>query len=272
MGQGVSRRPVAFRVDGVRLAGLWIEPERAAPGALPLVFLHEGLGSIAQWTSRGRDVPAEIAAATGCPALVYERQGFGASDPLDRPRADDYLYDEAWRVMPQVLDQAGIGRCIPIGHSDGGSIALMFAARHPERVAALVSEAAHVIVEDITLVGIRAARDQYAPPDSRLRAALARYHGDKTEATFSGWADVWLRPGFAAMDMCPHLAGLTAPLLALQGADDEYGSPRQLELIAAHVGGPVETWLVPDCGHAPHFQAHDAVVPRIVDFVRRAVG
>ena len=167
-----------------------------------------------------------------------------------------------------MLDVAGIDRAVLIGHSDGGTIALLFAARFPDRTAAVVSEAAHIIVEDVTLAGIRTAKQAYEAPDSRLAAALRRHHGDRSDAVFSAWADAWLSPDFAGFDM-GELPGITAPVLAIQGEGDEYGTPRQLELIAGGVAGPVETWLVPDCAHVPHHQAADRVLPRIADFVRQ---
>ena len=271
----LSRRRFDLTVDGYRLCAEWLEPEAGTTlDSVPLIFLHEGLGSIAQWTGRVHgadtvDVPARVVAETGCPALVYERVGFGGSDPLIGQRSIRYLYDEAWIVLPKVLDAVGVPRCLPIGHSDGGTIALLFAARFPERTVALVSEAAHVIVEEVTLHGIRAARDAYHAPESRLREALARFHGDKTEGTFSGWADVWLIPEFATFDMRDQLPSVVCPSLVLQGADDEYGTPAQVEAIAAGVSGPCEPWIVPECRHVPHFQAGQVVLPRIIDFVRR---
>ncbi len=266
----VERRPLELAAGDVRLNALWLEPEAPLAGASPLVFLHEGLGSIAQWTARGIDAPARLVAATGRPALVYERQGYGHSEPLTAPRHPRYLFDEAWGALPRVLDAAGIDRAVPIGHSDGGSIALLFAGRYPERVERLVGEAAHVIVEEITLAGIRAAKAAFEVPDSRLKAALRRHHGARTEAVFAAWAEAWLAPDFAQFDIRDQLPGVTAPLLAIQGDGDEYGTPRQLELIAEGVAGPVETWLVPDCAHVPHHQAADRVLPRIAAFVGQA--
>lgn len=266
----LERRPLDIRVGDVRLNALWIAPAAVEPAAVPLIFLHEGLGSIPQWTARGIDAPARLVAATGRPALVFERQGYGRSDPLTAPRHPGYLYDEAWEALPRVLDAAGIGRAVLVGHSDGGSIALLFAARFPDRTDRLVSEAAHVIVEDVTLAGIRDARRAYGAPQSRLKAALQRHHGDGTDAVFSAWADAWLSPDFRDFDMGDQLAAITAPALAIQGDGDEYGTPRQLELIAEGVAGPVETWLVPDCAHVPHHQAADRVLPRIAEFIGSA--
>lgn len=262
---------MGLTVGGHGLYAEWLEPaDGPVPGAPPLVFLHEGLGSVAQWTDRrGLDVPATLVAATGSPALVYDRLGFGRSDPLPGPRRPDYLYDEAWQTLPAVLDQAGIDRALPVGHSDGATIALLFAARFPDRAAALVGEAAHVFVEDVTLDGIRDASRRYRASNGTLKAALTRYHGTKTDATFAGWADVWLEPEFRAFDMVDRLAAIACPVFALQGDGDEYGSPAQLTAIRDGVSGPVETWLVPRCRHVPHFQAADRVLPRIAAFVRR---
>lgn len=267
-GSGIDRHTLTLAVGGAMLNALWLEPEGCASDALPLVFLHEGLGSITQWTGRGIDAPARLAVATGRRALVYDRQGYGGSDPLCLPRHPQYLHDEAWTVLPEVLDAAGIDRAVLIGHSDGASISLLFAARYPDRTVGVVSEAAHIIVEEVTLAGIRTARQAFEAPDSRLAVALRRHHGDRADAVFAAWADAWLSPDFSAFDMRDDLAAITAPVLAIQGESDEYGTPRQLDLIAEGVAGPVETWLVPDCAHVPHHQAADRVLPRIAEFVR----
>lgn len=261
-----QRRSLTLTVDGHRLAAEWVEPPDAADRE-PVVMLHEGLGSIAQWVRRDVDIPAQLAAATGRPVFLHDRLGFGGSDSLPRQRTPRYLYEEAWEVLPRVLDAAGIEKAALVGHSDGASIALLFAARFSERVTALVSEAAHSFIEDLTLAGIVEARAAFHAPDGKLRRALARFHGDKIDATFSGWADVWLKPDFAAFDMRDDLKRIVCPVLAIQGEGDVYGTPRQLDAIAEAVAGPVETWLVEDCRHIPHFQAADRVLPRIVNFL-----
>jgi pimeloyl-ACP methyl ester carboxylesterase len=253
------------RVDGHNLYWQRLDPPGGA-GRLPILLLHEGLGSVAQWTRRGVDVAARLAAATGHPVLAHDRLGFGRSDPLPGPRGTDYLYKEGRETLPRVLDALGIGRAGLVGHSDGGSIALIFAAAHPGRAAWVVTEAAHVIVEAETLAGIAIAHAAFHAPDSRLRAVLARYHGDKTDFTFANWAELWPTPGFRSFDMRGALPSIRCPVLALQGAEDEYGTPAQLDAIKAGVSGPCETWLVPDCRHAPHFEATERVLPRIVDF------
>ena len=268
--QGAAPAPVAgfdLHLPVGRLFACRVTPEDHDPAAAPLVFLHEGLGSITQWSGRGFDIPRLLAERTGRAALIFDRLGFGRAAPLPRDRSPDYLYREGEAVLPQVLDATGIDRAVLIGHSDGGTIALLAAAAHPARVVAVVTEAAHVIVEDVTLAGIRDARAAYHVRNSRLRNALIRHHGDKTDLMFRNWSDVWLRPDFAAFDMTGRLPAVAAPVLAIQGERDEYGTPRQLDLIAAGVSGPCETWLVPECRHVPHFQQTEAVLDRITAFV-----
>lgn len=254
-----------IRIDGHSLYWLRLDPPAGA-GRLPLLLLHDGLGSVSQWTRRGIDVAARLAVATGRPALAYDRLGFGRSDPLPGPRDEHYLYDEGREVLPRLLDALGIDRAGLVGHSDGGSIALLFAAAYPDRAAWVVSEAAHVIVEDQTLAGIRAAHDAFHAPDSKLRAVLARHHGDKIDVTFANWAELWPTPGFRSFDMRDALPSIRCPVLAIQGVEDEYGTSAQLDAIRAGVSGPCETWLVPDCRHAPHFEAADRVLSRIGNF------
>lgn len=265
----VQRRSVDLDIAGNRLYGEWVEPVdgRDRTSRTPLIFLHEGLGSARQWVSKSMDVPAALAAATGRRAFVYDRLGFGRSPGLNGQRQPGYLYDEALETLPAVLEAIGVGRCIPVGHSDGATIALILAARRPEMVAGLVIEAPHVVVEERTLDGIRAAKATFDDPEGRLRPALERYHGAKTATTFSGWADVWLTPEFSRFSMLDDLPAILAPLLVIQGVDDEYGTPRQLDLIAGGVSGPLSTRLIPGCRHIPHFQAFETVTPLMAGFI-----
>ncbi len=263
----VEREPLDLQIGPHRLGAEWVRPAGAAAGKAPIVFLHEGLGSIAQWTGRAPDgelidFPARLAQATGRDAFLYDRLGFGRSDPLPADRQPDYLYREAWDTLPEVLNAAGIARAILFGHSDGASIALLFAARYPDRTEAVISEAAHVFIEEVTLEGIRQARAAYDAPDSKLKAAMARYHGDKADTTFRNWADVWLDPAFASFDMTAELPFVRCPALAIQGERDKYGTEAQLDAIAQGVSRSVKTWPVPDCGHVPHLQAHKRVLPK----------
>ncbi|NJN48281.1 MAG: alpha/beta hydrolase, partial [Candidatus Competibacteraceae bacterium] len=183
----MQRQRFDFQAAGRRLHAEYLQPSPKQLGPT-LVFLHEGLGSIAQW----KTFPVRLCNACGFPGLVYERWGFGNAEPLSRPRQTDYLHQEA-QILPEVLERCGVRESpVLIGHSDGGSIALLFAAAHPDRVRAVITEAAHVFVEDVTLAGIRAAKAMYRTTD--LRDRLARYHGDKVDSTFRGWCDTWLRP------------------------------------------------------------------------------
>ncbi len=255
-------------MPGVTVAGhrLDCRPLIAAPADAPtLVFLHEGLGCQEQW----RALPDRMASALGWGGLVYSRRGYGQSDPRPRPWPLTFLDDEARVALPALLDACGLGQVCLYGHSDGGTIALAFAAACPTRVLAVVTEAAHVMVEDVTIAGLHAVRARFAT--SGLREALARYHGGRADEVFEGWSETWLNPAFRAWDLRPALAGVTCPVLAMQGADDEYGTPAQLEAIAAHVAGPVETWLIDGCGHAPHRERPDDVFARAMAFYRRVV-
>lgn len=227
-----------------------------------LVFLHEGLGSIPQW----RDFPEALVARTGLPALVYDRRGHGGSNPPDAPRSARYLHREALEVLPEVLDRCGVEDAILVGHSDGGSIALLYASAHPQRVRGAITEAAHVFVEEETLAGIRAAGEVWR--STQLPAKLARYHGAKTHALFHAWHDTWLAPEFRDWNIEDCLPGIRCPLLVIQGRDDEYATQAQLEAIARQVSGPVETLMVPHCGHIPHHQAREPVLEAMTRFVR----
>jgi pimeloyl-ACP methyl ester carboxylesterase len=227
-----------------------------------IVFLHEGLGSIAQW----KHFPDTLARAAGCNALVYERLGHGGSDPLLGRRQADFMEHEAAEVLPQVLDSFGVEKTILFGHSDGGSIALLFAARYPERCMGVITEAAHAFVEDISLAGVRAAVARFDSSDMEKRLRL--YHGDNTERMFRGWADIWLSPEFRDWTIPPETLGaIQAPVLAMQGADDEYGSAEQLARIEAGIGEAARTVLIPDCAHEPHVQARETVMEEALNFI-----
>ncbi|MQX36092.1 alpha/beta fold hydrolase [Roseospira navarrensis] len=263
----VPHQDRAVIVDGVRLPVRLLTPPGPAPDAPRLVFLHEGLGSIGLW----RDYPAALCAATGLPGVVYERQGHGGADPLTAwPRPVGYLEHEAEHVLPRVLDALGVARFVLVGHSDGGSIALLHAALRPAGLLGTITEAAHVLVEPITLAGIRAARQAFVQGD--LRAKLARWHGRNTDGVFWGWNATWLTPPFPDWTMTDRLPAIRAPVLAIQGEGDEYGSPDQVARICAGAGGPARPLMVPDCGHVPHHQARDAVLAAMTEAIRDWTG
>jgi pimeloyl-ACP methyl ester carboxylesterase len=228
-------------------------------GAEPaLVFLHEGLGSVALW----REFPAALAAATGRRALLYDRAGHGNSPLPDRPRTPRFMHEEALDVLPALLARHGIERPILVGHSDGGSIALIHAARHP--VTGLVLLAPHVFVEDLSVHSIEEARETFATTD--LRERMARYHRDP-EATFRLWNDIWLAPEFRDWNIEDMLEDIACPVLAIQGEHDQYGTLAQIDAIEAGVGGPF-TRAVLDARHAPHLEAPEATLRAAADFIR----
>lgn len=263
MSTHVKRQPIDFVAAGHRLYAERLLPPQASAGPT-LVFLHEGLGSIGQW----RDFPAQLCALTHLPGLVYERWGFGHSDPLTSPRPSDYLQQEAEHSLPEVMAACGVTEpAILFGHSDGASIALLFAAADPQQTLAVISEAGHVFVEEICLTGIREVRTIYE--QGNLRKNLHRYHGENTDAMFWGWCDTWLRPDFRHWNIEARLPLIACPTLLIQGADDEFATRAQLDAIAAGVAGPKEVLWVPDCAHVPHHQARETILTAASTFIER---
>jgi pimeloyl-ACP methyl ester carboxylesterase len=247
-------------VAGHRLECLRIAGSDTAP---TLVFLHEGLGSAAMW----KDFPEQVARATGCPALVYSRPGYGRSSPAALPRTPAYMHIEALDVLPALLDRIGIDEPLLIGHSDGASIALLHAASGSRPVRALAALAPHVFVEDVSVASIAKARRIYETTD--LRAKLGRYHAD-VDAAFYGWNDIWLAPVFRNWNIEDCLPTVRCPLLLIQGCDDEYGTSAQLDSIEHRVGGKVVRLELPDCAHSPHRDQPRATLAAIADFVATA--
>jgi pimeloyl-ACP methyl ester carboxylesterase len=243
-----------------RAAGHSLECEWIEGGEPTLVFLHEGLGSIRQW----RDFPARLARASGCRALLYNRYGYGDSDVLAEPRVGvRFMHDEALLALPELLAGLGIQTPVLVGHSDGASIALIHAgAGHPVRGLALL--APHVFVEDICVRSIEQARRTFETGD--LRERLGKYHRDPAR-TFHLWNDVWLDPAFRRWNIEEYLPGVRAPVLAIQGEDDEYGTMAQLDAIARQVQGPCELLKLARCGHSPQRDQPEATLAALVRFV-----
>jgi pimeloyl-ACP methyl ester carboxylesterase len=222
------------------------------------VFLHEALGSVAQW----KGFPFELCRASGCDGIVYDRVGHGRSTPMRKPRDLHFYQEEAEVYLQGLLRELNVRRPLLFGHSDGATLALKFAACFPEIPVGVVSEAAHVIIEDITRAGIDAARGQYAATD--LRVKLSRYHAEKTDAVFSAWAESWLDPSLADWTMVDDLKNIRCPVLIIQGEDDHYGSRRQVDLIAEHVQGPAGILWLHGTGHDPHLQSREIVIGETV--------
>lgn len=232
----------------------------------PLVFLHEGLGSVAMWQSRQGFWPQTVCQATGRAGVVYSRQGYGQSQAIVDVRganrlSADYMHRQAWDVLPELLQALGIEQPVLVGHSDGGTIALLYAARHP--TSACVVMAPHVMVEDVSITAIQAAREAFVQDD--LRQRLSRFHAD-VDCAFWQWCDAWLSDGFRRFDIRALCQDIACPVLALQGEQDAYGTLRQIEDIRpAH--GRIERHPIANCGHAPHRDQPEVVLENITRFL-----
>ncbi|RJF74683.1 alpha/beta fold hydrolase [Rhodopseudomonas palustris] len=235
-----------------------------SPAEAPtLVLLHEGLGSVGLWG----DFPDRLAAATGAGVFVYSRAGYGASSPAQLPRKVDYMHREALDVLPRVLEAIGFRRGLLVGHSDGASIAAIYAGGVPDhRVRGVTLIAPHFVVEDISVQSIAEIKTAYETTE--LRTKLAKWHKDVDNA-FRGWNDAWLDPAFRNWDITDHLAYIRVPVQIVQGADDQYGTLRQIEIAEAECYCPVETVILPSTGHAPHREATEATVKAVAEFANR---
>jgi pimeloyl-ACP methyl ester carboxylesterase len=223
----------------------------------PVVLLHEGLGSVGLW----RDFPGRVQAATGARVIAFSRHGHGRSSPPPKPRTPAFFFEEAREVLPEVLSELGIESPVLVGHSDGATIALLHAAEHD--VKAVVAMAPHVFVEDVCLAGITQIRADFE--SGELRARMARHHDDP-DAAFWGWAGVWLDPDFRDWDVTGAVGSITAPLLLIQGREDEYGTLAQLDRIEGASRVPVQR-LVVSAGHSPHLDQPAEVVSAIASFL-----
>ena len=260
---GPNGREGRLPLDGGEIEYRLIEGDPALPAA---VFLHEGLGSAALW----RDFPDRVAAQTGAGALVYSRLGYGGSSlPAGGAFPLDYMHVEAERRLPAILAALDIERPLLVGHSDGGSIALIHAGAFPDAVAGLVVMAPHVFVEECSVRAIAEARRAF--DCGGLDKRLARWHRDAT-GTFDAWNCAWLDPRFRDWNIEAYLPAVTAPLLAFQGEADPYGTRAQTDRIAAQVSGPSEVVLLPECGHAPWREAEETVLPAVTAFAARLAG
>ena len=250
-----------WRGRAVRVELAWIAPEKSA--APLLVFLHEGLGSVAMW----KDFPQALCAAVGCRGLVYSRPGYGRSTPRasDEIWDVDFMHRQAHEVLPALLKALTIDEPVWLfGHSDGGSIALLYAARFPQRVAGAIVLAPHIMVEDLSVQSIEAARTAYLETD--LRARLSAYHDDPDSA-FWGWNRIWLAPQFRSWSIEQEIESIACPLLALQGTRDEYGTMKQIEGIAQAVAH-AELIELPACGHSPQRDQPEQLIAAATRFMQ----
>ena len=249
-------------VAGCRLE--YVEHPAHRPGLPAILMLHEGLGCVAMW----RHFPERVAAVTGCRVIVWSRAGYGHSQPYAEARTPRYMHREALEGLPALLAEIGVERPLLFGHSDGASIALIFAGAFPEAPLGVIVMAPHEFVEEITLAGISAAREAWTASD--LPRKLGRYHAD-TARVFAEWNETWLSPAFRDWNIEEYLPAIRCPVLAIQGEDDEYATMRQIEVIGERVAGATLLKL-PACGHSPHRDQPAAVLGAVDGFVRQLRG
>jgi pimeloyl-ACP methyl ester carboxylesterase len=248
-------------VDGKRLETLRYPPSGRET---TIVMLHEGLGSVSMW----KDFPERIAEATGSGVLVYSRYRHGGSERLAEKRGVDFMQHEAEVVLPELLERCEIRAPILLGHSDGGSICILYAATAARKPKALVLEAPHVFVEDLSVSSIAKMRATYQTTD--LPKKLARHH-DHVDETFWGWNDIWLDPQFRSWNIEEYLDDIACPFFVIQGEDDEYGTLAQVEAIKSRVPG-TEALVLQKCGHSPHRDQPEMTLAAITKFVQRVNG
>lgn len=255
--------PVPNRERDIVIECQWIAPEKTDKDLI--VFLHEGLGSVSMW----KNWPAEVCAAADCRGLVFSRYGYGLSTPHpnDEKRPVSYLHAQAADALPALFQALGLEHERPVlfGHSDGGSIALLYAAMFPERTKAIAVAAPHIFVEDITIRGIQQAREIYLATD--LPQKLARYHQD-VDSVFWAWNDVWLDPAFRGWNIESYIGKIQCPVLAIQGENDEYGTLEQIRGIK-RLASQTELCILPGCGHSPHRDQPDVVISALAEFIVR---
>jgi pimeloyl-ACP methyl ester carboxylesterase len=250
-----------LELEPMRLEYRMIGPR---PDAAPtIVMLHEGLGSVGLWG----EFPDRIAEATGAGVFVYSRSSYGKSNPGPMPRSTRFMHEEACDVLPRVLDAIGFQRGILLGHSDGGSIAAIYAGSvQDHRVRGLVLEAPHFFVEEVGLAEIRRARDAFTA--GTFREKLMRWHADVDRA-FRSWSEPWLNPEFPKWDITEELAYIRVPILIVQGDQDQYGTLRQLAVAQEECFCPVETAVLPGIRHVPHREAPELTLTTMADFINR---
>jgi pimeloyl-ACP methyl ester carboxylesterase len=249
-------------VEALEVGGARLECRRW-PGREPgLVLLHEGLGCVSMW----RDFPERLQAASGNAVFAWSRRGYGGSSPAPAPWPVGYMHDEARHWLPQVLQATGFDEMVLVGHSDGASIAAIYAGEQPgPGLRGLVLMAPHFFVEDVSVASIARARVAYET--GQLKSRLERHHGANVDGAFRGWNRVWLDPAFRGWDIQAVLPDIHLPTLVIQGADDEYGTLAQVEAAQAGIAAPVTTAVLPACGHAPHRDQPDATLAAISAFL-----
>ncbi|NIF06873.1 alpha/beta hydrolase [Chryseobacterium sp. Tr-659] len=249
------------KIINVSGQNLYIEYNSTFEKRPTIVFLHDSLGSVQLW----RNLPSQLSEATQCNTLAYDRLGYGKSDPMQtHERPVNYMELEA-DVLNDLLTEMNIDQAILFGHSDGGTIALITAAKYPEKIKAVVCEAGHIFVEEVTLKGVYDAWDAYKT--TNLAERLQKYHGDKVENLFKAWTETWTRDDYRSWNIEYLLKDIQCPLLFIQGESDEYGTLDQVEKTVTQVSGSAEKYIIPGIGHTPHKEVPEQVLIRAAEFI-----
>jgi pimeloyl-ACP methyl ester carboxylesterase len=248
------------RISGTELYFKTIDYSGGNENSPEFIFLHEGLGCVDMW----KDFPEQLLKAIGGKGLLYDRQGYGKSGSRGNAFDFNYLHHEAIEVLPKIIELSGFNNPYLFGHSDGGSIALIFAGNYVDKTRGVITEAAHVLVEDETVSGVLAAIEDFE--QNGLHEALTKYHGDKTEEVFSNWSSTWTAENFLYWNIEIFLKRIKCPVLAIQGVDDKYGTILQLETLREIVKFS-EAQFLDDCGHAPHQDQTETVISEVKKFI-----
>lgn len=235
-------------------------------GHFTLVMLHDSLGCVTLW----RDWPEMLANSLNCDVVAYDRIGYGQSDKMDTPvRSKDYLKQEAV-FLNSMLEEMNLSLICTFGHSDGASIALLFAAMYPTKTISTVAEAGHIFVEELTLSGVRAA--QVAYETTNLKDRLVKYHGDRVDDIMKAWVDTWLSPSYKDWTVAEEMKAISSPLLFIQGRDDEYGTLEQVNVTIANAQGLTRTKVFDNIGHTPHKECKEETLEVITSFLKEVIN
>jgi len=243
------------------LEGITVKRFQNYPGRPTIIFLHESLGCIELW----REFPQELGEMTTYNVLVYDRLGYGKSEPFDNPERDNFYVENEADTLNLLLEKWDIDKAILFGHSDGGSIALIAAAKYPAKISGIITEGAHVFVEEVTLKGIREAIHAYRTTD--LKTRLVKYHGRNTEDMFWAWAKIWTMETFRTWNIENFLGDIQCPALTIQGEEDEYGTLDQVESIMKRINRQSEKFIIPNIKHTPHKDIPELVLNKSAEFI-----
>ncbi len=246
----------------MKLANLEFKRIGTIPNRPTIVFLHDSLGCIELW----RDFPEKLGDWANCNVLIYDRQGYGKSCGFSDTKRDETYMEQEADILNQLLEYLGIDKALLFGHSDGGSIALIAAAKYPQKIIGIITEGAHVFVEDISIRGIKESMVLYQ--NTNLKERLMKYHGQKTDSMFRAWVDTWTSPEFKNWNIEHFLPAIQCPALIIQGEDDEYGTLRQVEAIIAQTNMKARNLIIPHVKHSPHKEAPELLLEKTTEFIK----